>query len=597
MKFNKKRILSFALAGVLGLNLLTACQTNEDDDDTEDTSEKTEMSDSENEEDDDTQEEDDDLLAAVIPEETVTLDVYTQLANYSGEQIGWFGQILKDKFNVKLNIINEADGTFTTRMESQDLGDIVVFGDDTDTYKQAINAGLLFDWEDEDLVQTFGPHIWEEMQPALEKNKKISGGNLYGFGHNVGSSSDEYEPFFYRPDIRWDLYKELGYPEVETLEDFIPVLEDMVELEPESDTGGKTYGVSLFSDWDGDMVMFVKATAALYGYDEFGIGLYDVENQEYEGALEEDGMYLRCLKFYNDLYQRGLLDPDSMTQTFTDMSEDYQNGAAFFNIFDYMGSGLYNTPEHLEEDKAMMPLAADDQKNLAYGLNIYGNNRVWTIGANSNYPELCMAIIDWFCTPEGTMTMAWGPQGTVWDYDEDGRPFLTEFGLEVRSDETTEMIDGYTGTYIDGSSQINNTTWSYASENPDASNGDPYEYSLWETYKERPVSDIEEDWREFTDSLDVNEYLEDNDHLAISVGTTYSGSSTDAELTTIWNQVTEAVKTYSWQAIYAESDEEFEEIVDEMRDQCYEYGYEKCIEFQQEEAEERARLENEAMAR
>ena len=41
----------------------------------------------------------------VIPDETVTLNVFDQLANYSGEQIGWFGQVMLEKFNVKLNII------------------------------------------------------------------------------------------------------------------------------------------------------------------------------------------------------------------------------------------------------------------------------------------------------------------------------------------------------------------------------------------------------------------------------------------------------------------------------------------------------------
>ncbi len=66
-------------------------------------------------------------LEDVIPEETVTLDVYSQLANYSGEQIGWFGQIMLEKFNVKLNIINDPDGVYETRMESGDLGDIVLW--------------------------------------------------------------------------------------------------------------------------------------------------------------------------------------------------------------------------------------------------------------------------------------------------------------------------------------------------------------------------------------------------------------------------------------------------------------------------------------
>ena len=64
------------------------------------------------------------LLAEIIPEETVTLDVFDQLANYSGEQIGWFGQIMLEKFNVKLNIIPDPDGVYETRMESGNLGDL-----------------------------------------------------------------------------------------------------------------------------------------------------------------------------------------------------------------------------------------------------------------------------------------------------------------------------------------------------------------------------------------------------------------------------------------------------------------------------------------
>ena len=70
----------------------------------------------------------------VIPDETVTLNVFDQLANYSGEQIGWFGQVMLEKFNVKLNIIPDSDGTYETRMESGDLGDLVIWGNDGDEY-------------------------------------------------------------------------------------------------------------------------------------------------------------------------------------------------------------------------------------------------------------------------------------------------------------------------------------------------------------------------------------------------------------------------------------------------------------------------------
>lgn len=606
----KKRLLASALSLTLLLTA-TACrpadtqQTGTGDDSTEtaddtDAPDDTDDTDEPTETDDSTDPSGDDAYAIpedVIPDETLTLEVYTQLANYSGEQIGWFADIMLEKFNVVLNIINEGDGTYATRSESGNLGDLVVFGNDADQYIQAIENGLLFDWEDEDLLSNYGPYIEANMEMALEKNRNLSpDGGLYGFGHNVGTSTDEHEAFFYGPYLRWDLYKEAGYPEVDTLEDFIPVLEQMVALQPTSDTGNRTYGASLFKDWDGDMVMFVKSTAALYGYDEFGIGLYNVNDQSWEGVLEEDGAYMRMLRFYNQLYQRDLLDPDSMTQTYDDMAEDYQTGSAIWNIFDWMSVGLYNTDEHLDDGKAIMALAAGDQQNIVYGLNIYGGNRVWTIGANTNYPELVMAIINWLSTPEGKMISTYGPQGVTWDYDEQGRPFLTELGELTQSDGQTEMTDGYTGTYSDGTSKINNETWSDSAVNPDAGNGDSYLYLDWETREDRPVSEIEADWQEFTGYPNANAYLIGNDKISISPGTTFSMATRSDELQAVWVQVTEAIKNYSWQAIYAESDEAFEGIVADMNQALMDYGYEQCAEWTLEQATRRAEAENEARA-
>ena len=283
-------------------------------------------------------------LADIIPEETVTLDVFDQLANYSGEQIGWFGQIMLDKFNVKLNIIPDSDGVYETRMESGNLGDLVLWGNDSDEYQQAVSKGMLFDWNEDDILSDYGPYIKQNMPYALEKNANLSGGTVYGFGFDVARDATARQDFMYTWDLRWDLYKELGYPEIKNMDDMVEVLAQMKEICPKDDNGKTTYGVSLFNDWDGDMVMFVKSTAsAYYGYDEFGFGLYDSETQEYHPCLEKDGPYLTALKFYNNLYQRGLLDPDSQTQKYDGMVEDYQNGTAFLNVFNFLGSAMYNS--------------------------------------------------------------------------------------------------------------------------------------------------------------------------------------------------------------------------------------------------------------
>lgn len=534
---------------------------------------------------------DEDLLADIIPEETVTLDVFDQLANYSGEQIGWFGQIMLEKFNVKLNIIPDPDGVYETRMESGNLGDIVIWGNDSDEYLQAVEKGMLFDWNEDDILSDYGAYIKENMPYALEKNTNLSGGTTYGYGFDVAVDANARQDIMYTWDLRWDLYKELGYPEIKNLDDLVEVLAQMKELCPTDDNGKTTYGVSLFNDWDGDMVMFVKSlVTAYYGYDEFGFGFYDSVEQKYYPCLEENSPYIQSLKFYNTLYQRGLLDPDSETQKYDGMVEDYQNGTAFLNIFNFLGSALYNSEAHAADGKAMYPCPPAEAQPIAYGQNVYGGNRIWSIGAKTEYPELCMAILNWLSTPEGRMTAEYGPKDVCWYYDENGKTCFTELGRTAKLDKKTEMTDGYTGTFEDGEFKMNNQTWALDAENTD-SNGDTYNYKKWESYNSEAGSEIEADWREVT-GCNIPDERMGQTKFRLAPGTTYSAGVKSDELMVLWNQVASCIKENSWRAIYAKTDAEFDQIVSDMMAQADQYGYDECVAFQENEAKLRAAAED-----
>lgn len=531
-------------------------------------------------------------LADIIPQETLTLNVYSQLANYEGIQIGWFADVMLEKFNVKLNLINEGDGVFSTRMESGDLGDIVVFGNDGDQYKQAAEKGMLFDWEDEDLVKNYGPTIFKNMNAALEKNRKISNGNVFGFGFNVALNGGTFGDFDYHPDIRWDLYQQIGSPAINTLEDYVDVLKKMKEVCPTSDSGKETYGVSLFNDWDGNMVMFVKATATnFFGVDEFHFGFYNADDGSFQDCLADNGYYLRSLKFYNTLFQNGLLDPDSMTQGYAGCNEDYQDGGAFFCIFSWMAAPQYNTDEHMAAGKKMLPVAAKDQDTLVYGLNTNGGNRIWSIGANTKYPELCMAIINWLSTAEGYLTSEYGPKDLCWEYLPDGSVDLTEFGLQCIMNNQVNMPEPYTGYWIDGRQQINNTTWDKNTEILGGVNGQTYNYLYWPRYLNLPVSDVDQSWRDATQTDSFKEYLSQFTY-SVAKAHTYSDSVRSEELDTTWNQVKECIKNGSWKAIYAKTDAEFDEIVAQMKTDANNYGYQQCVEWSANEATLRHAAEN-----
>lgn len=530
--------------------------------------------------------------------EVIKLNVYSQLANFSGKQIGWSADILKKKFNVELNIIPEGDGVFETRMTSGNLGDIVVWGADNDKYPLAVKNNLLFGWEDDNVLDEYGPYIKKNMPDALKKNKELTktitngaSDKLYGFGANVALNSKDHESFFYTWDTRWDLYKKLGYPKIKNLQDYHKMLKNMQKLCPSDDSGNKVYAVSLWPDWDDAMVMYVKAMAtAYYGYDELALGLYDPTNGKYHDALEENGPYLEMLKWFNDLYQDGLIDPDSMTQTYDEMIAKVQNGGTLFSIFNYSGSLGYNTKEHTSAGKLMYCMKPEDASPIVYGMNTQGGDRVWSIGAKTEYPEKCMEIINYLATPEGRMTMEYGPKGYTWDYDDQKHAYLTDVGMKCQKDKNTTMDGGYKGSYHDGELQINNVTWSLDASNPD-SDGETYNKESWASYNATPSSDIEKDWRDKTGCTTINEYMEKGKYT-VAPGTSFSKETQDTTLKTTWNQVTTEIKNSSWKAIYAKSDKKFDSVVASMKKSAKKYGYDKCVEWSRNQASRRKALED-----
>ena len=529
----------------------------------------------------------------------INITIYSQLANYSGELTGWFAELMKQKYNVVMTIIPDSDGTFDTRMESGDLGDIVVFGSTGNQYQRAATSGMLFDWNEDDILSDYGPYVKAHMPYALENNANLNnsigaGDVVYGFGHNVATSTEDHEAFFYTMDLRWDLYKELGYPEVNTIDDLYNLFVSMKEICPTDEAGNETYAVSMWPDWDGNMVMYVKAFATCYwGYDEMGFGLYDVETGKYHDALEPDGPYLKSLKFFNKLYQAGLVDPNSITQTYDKMSEKAQNGGIFFSIFDYAGSALYNSEDHLTAGKGMYPMVPKDASPLCYGMNVMGGNRVWTIGANTEYPELCMAIINYLTTPEGYMTYWYGPKDVCWYYDENGNSCLTELGEQAYKDRKGTIMPAEWGgiSFNEGTFQANNTTWSRDASNPD-SNGETYNCDNWVSRRADTDYDILNDWRDRTGCYNAQEYLNTTNYK-VSLATSYSESSKSDELEIIWEQVKNTIVTSSWNAIYAESDEEFDKIVADMTAKVKEYDPNgECLAWCENEAAIRCGLED-----
>ncbi len=528
------------------------------------------------------------------PREELTITVFSMLANYAGEQPGWFAKMLKDKFNIKLNIIasNLAGGQqkIATMMASGDLGDLVVFGSNGEDYQDAIKAGLLLDWNKDDLLNKYGPDILKNASQAIEANKTQFGGGtaVYGIGHDIGSGDGPSEgaDMTFGPNLRWDLYQRLGSPEINTLDDYLDILKQMKELEPKSDSGRPTYGLSLWSDWDGNYMTLAKVIGQLYGYQDgdgfnpAGLLLTSVNSDEWQGVLDEDGYYFKGLKFYFDANQAGLMDPDSLTQKFSDVSNKFQDGQVFFSHFPWL-SNVYNTPENTSAGKGFMLVPFKEEKVMSYGLNPYGGVRVWAIGSKAKDPGRILELINWLFTPQGIMESNYGPQGLAWDIDANGKPFVTEYGYKALPANTEPVPEEYGGgTFKDGTNQINNTTLRTSLINPET--GEPYDYNLWESVLNHDPDPVTKSWREAMDALTAKDYMVKNDLIAVQK-IVFTGSTPTTPPATIQQNISEigkVINEYSWKMIFSKNEDEYNKLKAQLIQKANGLGYEDVIKYE-----------------
>ncbi len=527
--------------------------------------------------------------ATATPEPTpepLTITAFAETSNYSGEQPGWFAKVLKDKFNLTVNIEGQGTGggdtVFATKLVSGELGDYIVFGDNAEHIKQAISAGLLLDWNKDDLLTKYGADITANYAKAIEYNKTQYGNGtaVYGIGHDCFNSSEgpgELTDFTWGPYLRWDLYAKLGYPEITEMEDYLKVLKDMQALEPKTADGKPVYAFSFWKDWDGSHMMNAKQFACMQGYndDTGGLVLVHYSEPKYQDILQEDGYYLRTLKLYFDANQMGLVDPESPTQNWDAMYAKATAGQFLFNWFSWLRP--MNTVENSAVGKGLMLVPFKNEIVCSYGKNVYGGQRITSIGASCKNPDRVMQLINWMCSPDGVMTVTNGPEGLGWNYGSDGKASLTALGKKIKISKETIIPDEWGGgKFGDGENKFSYPMVNRNSINPKTN--EPFDWSGWGTTLTDPecVTKLDLDWQAKMGAKSSLEWFQKNGKIAVSVPTATKVDNTlPDDLKAKLDQIGSKIREYSWRMVFAKDQAEFDSLKTELISTCKGLGYDE----------------------
>lgn len=534
--------------------------------------------------------------AAKTYDKFITIDVFDGQANYQGIASGWFAEYVKKKFNMEMNIIapNVAGGgetLFQTRSAAGNIGDIVMMGSENGRLADTVTAGLLLD-----ITDMVNNSQYAKNYPRAIKmiQDLISSDKVYAIASqastNPPTKPSEGLDLTYGPYIRWDYYTAIGSPALNTLEDLLPVLKQMQEKFPKSDSGKKVYGMSLFKDWDGNMMCLAKQPACMYGYDENGFQLLSADGKTTQSIIDSNSEYVRSLKFYFQANQLGLMDPDSSTQNWDSVQAKYTDGAVLWSPWPWLGQAYYNTQEHKEAGKGFMYAPVQDMKIFSYGCKP-GDKYVIGIGSKAQDPQRMMDFIDWLYSPDGIMMSSaqtngtCGPEGLTWEM-KDGRPVLTDFGNKAfHGDPNITMpAEWGGGTYKDGMSQLNFQAVSTLDINP--ANNEPYNWTLWPSTLEANSTPLDNSWKDFMKATTTLDYLTQHNMFTVAAGNGYVAPAAPADIDAARNQCKQIIIQNSWKMVFAKDQAEFDRLLKNMQETVKGLGYDNVLAFDQKISDE-----------
>ena len=520
--------------------------------------------------------------SAAASGDVMTLEFFDVAANYQGVQTGWFAKVVKDRFNIELNIIAPqvaGDAIYQTRASSGNLGDVLIL--ESGQFKDCVEAGLVKDisgeiWNTENL-KGYKDQI-EMLNNGLEGND----GKIYGIPTemmNTSPTSYSQDVIYSSPLLRWDLYSELGCPDIADLDGLLDVLEQMMKNHPTNEAGDPCYPFSLWPDWDGGDGMLgianVVQLTTWYGEKIKGSVIL-TPDEKFVPLTDKSASYYKILKFLNTAQRRGLVDPDSATQDWNSACAKMSSGQVYLMWYSWQ-VGFWNSQDRLKNGTAFIFTPVADQKYYTDADSYYGSGRVWAVGSqvdDAKYAKI-MEFLDWYASPEGLMFEHDGIEGFTYEKRDDGRLYQINDNALMDNLPVPEEWGG--AGYQDGNNAINQ--WIVGANSTNPLTGETYAVTYWSTYKEATMTDMKKAWQERFDAEEPVDYMKKNDLLVISPNVSVSLPTDTSDIGVIRNQCNETVCDYSWRMIYAKDDAEFDAMWDEMTAQLDGFGFQDLTKF------------------
>ena len=285
--------------------------------------------------------------------------------------------------------------------------------------------------------------------------------------------------------VRSDVLEYYGYPELVSASDWLAFLEQAVKDFPTTPDGQPTVGLTapLAASWGMQGIVPIGyekgETYVACGNDYY---TYNVKTEQFEDYLLNPEAK-ESFQFFNDLYNKGILDEECFTDTSDVTQQKMDSGRAIAVWYVDWGMGAANKAlteaGHPEMSYVELPFQLDSQIGQKYSLPATYIYPFMSYGLTDKCtePEKVLKFINWCCTEEGQLILQSGFEGVHYTV-EDGVRIPTDLRKECSLNSELALSegisDGTASTHYKGLPIVFTA----------APDGQPYNLSLESAYKD-----------------------------------------------------------------------------------------------------------------
>ena len=344
-----------------------------------------------------------------ITDEDVTLKVTRYIRDIDNIDVNglWYNEHLEELTGVHVDYTAISQSDFATQLNlmfaSGEYPDILIdCGNLVDMEMYAVDQGVFMALDD--LINEHMPNYKALMEKndLTYKSTVASDGNIYAIGY-IADSGEHISNGYNFINGKW--LEELNLSMPTTLDEFYNVLVEFKKAHPDSYI------------WEGEFAEIWTALSPMWGITENSkwFSIYDDGVVRFNATV--DG-YRAMLEFAAKLYAEELMDPAIITQdSNTKIAKFNENNTGFALLWRTRSMGW----DCFVDQMVRMPYFAADGYETKIRENIaLANKQVWLPYTCSN-PEIAAKWVDYQLTPQLAFEGFYGPEGTLWNWNAEGK--------------------------------------------------------------------------------------------------------------------------------------------------------------------------------